>query len=137
MASLGLVGRALMAPLMAVLVIMSAVSYNLSGSKGLVVMQVASVSVLHALSAHSLATGLTTQTTGAVEKDEQGTLLGLEHSLFSLARIAGPSIGTALLASKPSNLDGFRLLAGCCAGIDLLLMMFLVLIQPQKSPKRE
>lgn len=137
MASLGLVGRALMAPLMAVLVIMSAVSYNLSGSKGLVVMQVASVSVLHALSAHSLATGLTTQTTGAVDKDEQGTLLGLEHSLFSLARIAGPSIGTALLASKPSNLDGFRLLAGCCAGIDLLLMMFLVLIQPQKSPKRE
>lgn len=139
MASLGLIGRSCTAPIMAMLLSLSAVAakYDDAGveTKRMVVMKVATVSVFHALSAHSLATGLTTQTTGAVEKDEQGALLGLEHGLFSLARIAGPSIGTALLASRTtsSNLDGFWLVASCCAAIDLLLMAFLFVAQSKRS----
>lgn len=92
MAKLGLIGRLLMAPVVASAVTMA------SGNAQSVVLQVATASVFHALSAHSLAIGLTTQTTGAVKKDEQGALLGLEHSLCSLPRIAGPLIGTMLLA---------------------------------------
>jgi predicted MFS family arabinose efflux permease len=130
MATLGLVGRTFMAPLTALIVFMAAKSYNVDNK--MVVIQVVTVSVLHALSDHSLATGLTTQTTGAVDKDEQGSLLGLEHSLFSLARIAGPSIGTMLLASEFKNLDGFGLVARCCAAIDLLLITFLFFAQRQQ-----
>jgi fucose permease len=89
-----------------------------------------------------LATGLTTQTTGAVANDEQGALLGLEHSLFSLARIAGPSIGTALLASvlddnKSSNhRNGFWHVATCCAVIDVLLVVFAMFV-PRRVPAKE
>lgn len=63
-----------------------------------VLLQIVCVGILHALASHTLATGLTTQTTGAVAPDEQGSLLGLEHSFFSLARIAGPKIATMLLS---------------------------------------
>jgi predicted MFS family arabinose efflux permease len=56
----------------------------------------------------------------------------LEHSLFSLARIAGPSIGTMLLASDFGNLNGFGLVAGCCIAIDLLLLAFLFFTQRQQ-----
>ena len=86
-----------------------------------VVIQIATVSVFHALASHSLATGLTTQTTGAVETDEQGALLGLEHSLFSLARIVGPSMGTMLLAWDSNG--GFWNVAICCATIDIALVV--------------
>lgn len=118
MAKLGLLGRALTAPIVAIVV--SAATGNDRG----VVMQIATASMFHALSAHTLATGLTTQTTGAVKKDEQGTLLGLEHSLFSLARIAGPSIGTMLLAWSSDG--GFWYVASCCAAIDLVLLVSLM-----------
>ncbi|CAB9508079.1 22 member 18 [Seminavis robusta] len=117
MASMGLVGRALMGPVFAAIVAF------VSGNGQIVVMQVALASVLHALSSHCLATGLTTQTTGAVNKEEQGTLLGLEHCLFSLARIAGPTLGTTLLSwSKTGSL---WYVEGACASADLLLNIFL------------
>ncbi|KAG7371835.1 arabinose efflux permease family protein [Nitzschia inconspicua] len=132
MVSVGLLGRACIAPMMAMILSWTGTAYNLD-SKSMVVVQVTTVSVFHALSAHLLATGLTTLTTGTVEKDEQGALLGLEHSLFSLARIAGPAIGTTLLASKSNNLDGFWLVAGCSAVIDVLLMSFLFLTQRKES----
>lgn len=134
MATLGLVGRICMIPSMALIVSMAKQSYNVNSR--VVVMEVVIISFFQALSDHSLATGLTTQTTGAVEKDEQGSLLGLEHSLFSLARIVGPSLGTMLLASEYSNLDGFVLVASCCAVIDMLLMTFLFFTQRNKQPKQ-
>lgn len=124
MASLGLIGRSMMAPVMATIVSIATTNNEDSDRKsGLVVWQVAAVSVFHALSAHSLATGLTTQTTGAVDREEQGALLGLEHSLFSLARIAGPSKGIMLLSENETN--GFLLVATCCASMDLILVTFL------------
>jgi len=125
MAKLGLAGRALMAPAMAAIVSVA------TGNERSVVVQVATASVLHALSAHSLATGLTTQTTGIVKKEEQGALLGLEHSLFSLARIAGPSIGTMLLATSPDG--NFWHVAICCALMDAALLVFLLAQRNSKS----
>ena len=46
---------------------------------------------------HTLATVLTSQSTARVGPDEKGTLLGLEHGLFSAARICTPAGGVALL----------------------------------------
>ena len=80
----------------------------------------AGFSILHSVSQHVLATGLTTQTTGSVTPNEQGALLGLEHSLYSLARMGGPAIGTALFAFK-----GVMLLEGACGSIDVLTVLFL------------
>lgn len=85
--------------------------------------QILVTSVLHELASHALATAVTTQTTGAVEKHEQGALLGLEHCLFSLARIVGPPMGTWLLASGPS---GFWSVAITCASIDIALVALLI-----------
>jgi len=82
--------------------------------------QIVVVSILHNLSQHVLATGLTTQTTGSVDTDEQGALLGLEHSLFSLARIGGPAIGTALF-----GFGGVLPVEMACGAIDILTVAFL------------
>ena len=97
-----------------------------------VMMQVIVVSVLHALASHALATGLTTQTTGVVDAQEQGTLLGLEHGLFSLARIGGAPMGTALLAAGK---EGFWLVASACGAVDISLVALLFLADSQISQK--
>jgi hypothetical protein len=100
-----------------------------------VMMQVIIASVSHGLASHALATGLTTQTTGVVGAQEQGALLGLEHGLFSLARIGGPEMGTALLAAG----HGFWLVAGACGAIDVSLVAALLVTEwhlEQKSKFR-
>jgi hypothetical protein len=61
------------------------------------------ISIFISLSSHVHATALTTLTTGIVVPNERGTILGLEHGLFSLARIAGPPLGTMLLSSSSSS----------------------------------
>ena len=83
---------------------------------------VIAVSVLHSLTSHALATGITTQTTGVVQPDEQGTLLGLEHGLFSMARIGGPTAGTHLL-----TVAGFGAVVAACSAIDIPLLALMVL----------
>ena len=92
-----------------------------------VLVQVIIVSILHNLSQHVLATGLTTQTTGSVDKNEQGALLGLEHSLFSFSRIGGPAIGMALF-----GLGGVLHVEMACGSIDVLTVAFLYMILRQK-----
>lgn len=92
MTYLGLLGRAALGLTMAAIVSVAI------GHGDAYLMQIVSVSIMYALASHTLATGLTTQTTGAVESDERGSLLGLEHSLFSLARIVGPKLATSLLS---------------------------------------
>lgn len=129
MTKMGLIMRALMGPVIAVIVAAS------NGNDRVVVAQIALASVFHALAAHSLATGLTTQTTGAVKKDEQGALLGLEHSLFSLARIVGPAMGTRLLAQSSSG--EFWYVAGVCALVDIALVSFLLATTPGGGSERE
>jgi len=96
-----------------------------------ILMQIVVVSILHALSQHVLATGLTTQTTGSVDKDEQGSLLGLEHSLHSLARIGGPAIGTTLL-----GLGSMLPVEIICGSLDILMAVSLSILLPQSSKRK-
>ena len=111
MARIGLLCRALLETTLAFIV------SNASGNDFHSVVRVVIISVLYALSSHALATGLTTQTTGVVDKTEQGALLGLEHGLFSLARIGAPPLSTYLL-SKGS----FWYVMSVCSLIDLALV---------------
>lgn len=48
----------------------------------------------------SLGTGITAQTTQTVPEHMKGTLMGMEHALFSLARIGGPAAGVYLLKTQ-------------------------------------
>lgn len=111
MSNMGLLSRAFLEMILASIV--AGASTNDFDS----VLRVVSVSVLYSLSSHALATGLTTQTTGVVDKTEQGALLGLEHGLFSLARIGAPPLSTFLL-----SLGSFWYVAGACSLIDLALV---------------
>jgi OCT family organic cation transporter-like MFS transporter 18 len=106
-----------------------------SGYTPSLLMQIVTVGVLHALASHLLATGLTTQTTGAVAKDEQGALLGLEHGLFSMARIGGPVLGTNLLSMGGS----LWLVESACGAVDVLLVASLLVTMSTRSSsgKRE
>lgn len=91
-----------------------------NNNQGFLQLQIASVSVLDSIASHALATGLTTQTTGLVNANEQGSLLGLEHGLFSLARVYGPSLGIRLLQ------DGFPRVVQMCVGLDTVLLLILI-----------
>lgn len=84
--------------------------------------QVVGSNILIGIASHALATSLTTQTTGAVEPGEQGALLGLEHALFSLARIGGPPLGSWLLSFQTY---GVWAVAVGCGIIDLGLFVLL------------
>jgi MFS family permease len=103
-----------------------------------VMLQLVLVSVLHGLASHALATGLTTQTTGAVDKQEQGALLGLEHAFFSLARIGGPALGTALLVSGGTHQydTGFRLVAAVCGCIDVAFVGLLIVTTSKNKAQK-
>jgi OCT family organic cation transporter-like MFS transporter 18 len=48
---------------------------------------------------YSLATSITADTTKIVPRYMMGTLMGIEHSMFSVAGIIGPLIGTQIFAS--------------------------------------
>eukprot|EP00980_Cylindrotheca_fusiformis_P014538 scaffold3914_cov121-Cylindrotheca_fusiformis.AAC.7 len=120
MIQLGLLFRAVMGWSLAWVIVSS---FSKHYSDGLLVYSVIGCSILHALASHTLATGLTTQTTGIVSKEEQGSLLGLEHGLFSLARIVGPTIGTRLLEWK-----GLWAVELTCGLGDVLLTVLSVLL---------
>lgn len=118
----GLLLRACLAQLLA-LIVTTAV-----GNDHNVVMRVVVASILHALSSHVLATALTTQTTGVVDKSEQGALLGLEHGLFSLARVGAPPTASHLLTNS-----GFWSIALSCGTVDVALVGLLVATAAQQQ----
>lgn len=60
----------------------------------------------------ALATTLSVVSTSTVAKDEQGSLLGVEHAMFSGARIGTPTLATYLFST-----GGASLVAGSCASI--------------------
>jgi predicted MFS family arabinose efflux permease len=122
MMNIGLVTRSVLGLAMAVIVSMS------TDSSETTMMRIIAISVLYSLSQHIIATGLTTQTTGSVDKDEQGALLGLEHSLFSLARIGGPAMGTFLLGA-----GGLWMVETACGSLDLVLAGSLAVVLPQAA----
>ena len=134
MMNIGLFSRAGLGLVMATIVSF-ATTKSLSGDQtDITVIEVITVSVLYSLSQHILATGLTTQTTGSVDKEEQGSLLGLEHSLFSLARIGGPAIGTALLGFGNGGLWPVEI---ACGVFDVLLAVSLSINLPQSGKRKD
>lgn len=122
MMNVGLVSRAGLGLMIAAFVAGPGISEN-------TMIKVIASSILYSLSQHILATGLTTQTTGSVGKDEQGALLGLEHALFSLARIVGPTLGTYFLGSS----GDLWLVEAACGCLDLLLAVSLSVTLPKSS----
>ena len=122
MIQVGLIGRAILGCVMAAIVSTSKTTTSLSTDA--LLYRIVAVSVLHSLASHALATGLTTQTTGAVDKQEQGALLGLEHSLFSLARIGGPTLGTILLEA---GVGGLWTVETACGSLDVFLVVSLMI----------
>ena len=128
----GLLTRAMMGCLLAWIISSSLDKENgISTSSGLMYSSVISVSIWHALASHTLATGLTTKTTGLVSKEEQGALLGLEHGLFSLARIVGPTIGTRLL-----EWGGLWSVEITCGVMDVILAVLSVSLLVRTKEKR-
>lgn len=123
MGRVGLVLRAFMAAVLAFIV-----TTTYSGNH--VFLGVVVATVFHALSSHVLATGVTTQTTGNVDSGEQGALLGLEHGLFSMARIGAPPMGSFLLSSTTF---GFWSVVTACGSVDLALVGLLVGTEEQTS----
>jgi OCT family organic cation transporter-like MFS transporter 18 len=112
--------------------LLAAVVASGTGNTQMLLMQVVGVSILHALASHVLATGLTTQTTGAVDKQEQGALLGLEHGLFSLARIGGSPMGTALMGWG----GGLWSVETVCGVMDIALVASLVATMSRTSKRK-
>ena len=77
-------------------------------------------SVAMSLSSHTHATSLTTLITGSVSVEERGAVVGLEHGLFSCARIVGPPLGVAILSRSESGLWS---VIAICLVMDAVLMM--------------
>ena len=69
------------------------------------------ITLLLSIFQFSLGTSITAETTTLVPAEMKGTLLGMEHSLFAVARVFGPSAGVALLTS-----GGISGLSFACAG---------------------
>ena len=90
----------------------------------LIITTISSVAI--SLSSHMHATSLTTLTTGVVSREERGAIIGLEHGLFSMARIVGPPLGTSLLSSGPSlfltDADGLWRVIFTCSIMECVLM---------------
>lgn len=100
-------------------------------TEGLWLATIASIAV--SISSHMHATSLTTLTTGAVSVEQRGAILGLEHGLFSLARVVGPPFGTHIL-SRPIIMSEFMPESGfagiwgvisACVIMDVILLVCL------------
>lgn len=64
------------------------------------------------LCTYPLSTTLTSLSTGRVAQADKGTLMGIEHSSFAVASMAGPQLGAFAL-----NHTGFHVVAGCAAAV--------------------
>jgi hypothetical protein len=60
---------------------------------------------------YCLGTSITAQTTTMVDARSKGTLIGMEHSFFSAARVVGPTVGVMLLTRF--GLSGLSGAIGC------------------------
>ena len=76
------------------------------------------LSLLLALCQYPLSTTLTALSTARVPLHARGTLMGLEHALFSLAFMAGPVVGVWVLA-----VGGMQLMAGAAAAVYAALLV--------------
>ena len=76
------------------------------------------LSLLLALCQYPLSTTLTALSTARVPLHARGTLMGLEHALFSLAFMAGPVVGVRMLAA-----GGMQAMAGAAAAVYAALLV--------------
>mmetsp|Transcript_42956 Transcript_42956/g.64748 ORF Transcript_42956/g.64748 Transcript_42956/m.64748 type:complete len:492 (-) Transcript_42956:555-2030(-) len=144
LARVGLVFRGVSSVIAAIVITAAAAAAALSTAtvaSSRLVRDLAAVSVIHALSSHALATSLTTRTTGSVTVEERGALLGLEHGLFAIARIAGPALGTAILSAgyggKKVGGGSFWSIALTCLFIDLGLVNSLLMYHDRAMIRRQ
>ena len=70
------------------------------------------LNVLLSVVGHSMATLVTSQSTSLVGEHDKGAVIGIEHALFSLARVASPSIGVVLMEAESARLT--MLAVSCC-----------------------
>jgi hypothetical protein len=78
----------------------------------------------------SLGTTITAETTAVVPSHMKGTLLGIEHSQFAVARIFGPATGVAIL-----GWGGISALSAACSSVFMLVLAFLLATQGSTCSK--
>jgi MFS family permease len=91
-----------------------------------------SLSLMLALFQFPLATTITSLSTSLVNSSVRGTLVGIEHSLFALAGICGPSL--APMVMKRFDVSGVGLLATATFLTNFIL--FVTFVTPKLPPKR-
>jgi OCT family organic cation transporter-like MFS transporter 18 len=85
---------------------------------------------------YSLGTGITAETTQTVPEDMKGTLMGMEHALFSLARIGGPAAGVMLLENH--GITGLSaVVAAVFAALFVVMRVFAPASKTSKGQKAE
>jgi OCT family organic cation transporter-like MFS transporter 18 len=82
------------------------------GSAAAMMYPFVAMTMLLSILQYSLGTAITAATSGVVPKSMQGTLMGLEHSLFSVAYMVGPQLGVAGLEA-----GGVSGLSAICAAV--------------------
>lgn len=103
------------------------------------ILRVSAISVVVSLASHAHATSLTSLTTSLVAVNERGALLGLEHGLFSMARIVSPTLGMWLLSSSYfggvlfGGKGGVWALVLACAAADLCVAAMLVWVRARQQ----
>jgi len=63
--------------------------------------------IIASLASHTLAIFITTMSTSLVDSNDRGSLIGLEHGIFSVSRIVTPGIGVAILKYGDVSSVGF------------------------------
>jgi hypothetical protein len=76
------------------------------------------LSFLLSMAQYVLATTITSESTTRVDANAKGTLIGLEHALFSGARVFAPQVGVLLLTS-----GGVTAVSGACAAVFFTVYM--------------
>jgi len=66
---------------------------------------------VNAVFQYSLGTSITADTTSVISTELTGTLMGLEHSIFALAGILGPLVGTFVFSK--GGIGGLSFVCGC------------------------
>ena len=100
------------------LFIVAALHFRAVGSDGVTtsVYPLVCINVALSVVGHSMATLVTSQSTSLVGENDKGAVIGIEHALFSFARIASPTLGVMLMEVENTRLTW---LAGACASTAL------------------
>lgn len=79
------------------------------------------ITMLLAVFQYSLGTSITANTTGLVPTNYQGTLMGIEHSLFAIAYVIAPKVGVK--AFQVGGISGLGVACGSVFSIALIVWL--------------